>query len=355
MKGWKRIGLKDFEFPNILEYHKEYLQIPEDFPETVNLLKSNGGLGVENEHYFNEKALNGIGREFVSLVQEFSNSGISLYLPSKVKIHDPIRLEFAMDEKNPTVLDKNYIVAEAGSEATVIFDYSTDESIRAFHNGMLLVYAKENSTVNIIKVQRMNDKSSNFDTNYAFIEGNGKVNWISVELGSDISGVNYTSYLNEEASQSDLSSIYLGDGLRKMDLSYTMVHRGPRSISNIETRGVLMDKAKKVFRGNLDFKRGARHSTGVEEEYVILLDPTVKSHSIPALLSEEDDVQGEHAASAGQISENKLFYLMSRGLSQRDAKKLIIEASFRPIIEKIAYGDLRSIINGEIERRLINA
>lgn len=355
MKNWKRIGLKDFEFPNVLEYKKDYLQIPSTLPKDIRVFKTNSDTAVENKQYFSEESIFGVGTEFISLVNNNFNSGISIYIPKNIKVSEPVKVQYNMDKNNPTVIDKNYIVAETGSEITVIFDYSTDIDIKAFHNGILLVYARENSIVNIIKVQRMSDTSDNFDTNYAFVEGEGKVNWVSVELGSQMSGVNYTTYLNSESSQSDLSSIYLGDGIRKIDLSYTMVHRGTRSISNIETRGVLMDKAKKVFRGNLDFKRGARHSIGNEEEYVILLDPTVKSHSIPALLSEEDDVQGEHAASAGQINEDKLFYLMSRGLSERDAKKLIIEASFRPIIEKIDFSDLKNIIDREIERRLANA
>ena len=226
--------------------------------------------------------------------------------------------------------------------------------MEGFHNGLTLVYAKEDAIVNIIKLQRMNDISRSFDSNIAFVEGRGKVNWISVEIGSSISGSNYSTFLEGEVSESNLSSIYLGDGTRKMDLEYSMIHQGPRSISNIESKGVLKDYSKKVFRGNLDFKRGARHSKGAEEEYVILLDPTVKSDSIPALLCEEDDVEGEHAASAGQIDENRLFYLMSRGLSEREAKKLIIEASFRPIIDRIPLEDLRELISLEVERRLIN-
>lgn len=115
------------------------------------------------------------------------------------------------------------------------------------HNGLTVIYAKENATVNIIKIQRLGDSSQSFDSNIAYVEGNGKVNWISVELGSYISGSNYRTYLDGEASGSNLSSIYLGDGIRKMDLEYTMIHKGPRSISNIETKGVLKDNSKKKY------------------------------------------------------------------------------------------------------------
>ena len=201
----------------------------------------------------------------------------------------------------------------------------------------------------------MKDLSHSFDSNITFIESQGKVNWISVELGSNISKSSYSNFLEGVASESNIHSIYLGDGSRKMDLDYSMIHKGPRSQSRIETKGVLMDESEKIFKGNLDFKRGARRSKGVEEEYVILLDPRVKSNSIPALLCEEDDVEGEHAASAGQINESKLFYLMSRGLSEREAKKLIVEASFRPIIDRIPLEHSRRLIIEEIERRLIDA
>lgn len=348
---WKRIGLEDFQFPNVLNYTKDYIKIEGELPIGAELNRTNEDM----DNYFNAPKIQGVGDRFVSFVNKFYNIGIGLSLPPNTKINSPIKVEFNMDNDNPIVIDKNIIIAETGSQATIVIDYSSNEEIEAFHNGLTIVYAKENSVINIIKLQRMNDISRNFDSNIAFVEGQGKVNWISVELGCSISGSSYYTVLEGEASESNLSSIYLGDGIRKMDLEYSMIHCGPRSISNIETKGVLKDKSKKVFRGNLDFKKGARHSKGSEEEYVILLDPTVKSDSIPALLCGEDDVEGEHAASAGQIDENRLFYLMSRGLSEREAKKLIVEASFRPIIDKIPLKDLRELISSEVERRIIDA
>ncbi|WP_353095498.1 Fe-S cluster assembly protein SufD [Tissierella praeacuta] len=347
---WKRIGLEDFKFPNVINYKKDYINLIDELPTGVKLNK----ISEDNNDYFNINEVNGLGDKFISFVKEYYNSGIALSLPKNIKIINPIKIEFNMDNENPIVMDKNIIIAESGSEVTLVIDYSSSEKVEGFHNGLTVVYAKENSVVNIIKIQRMNDISYNFDSNIAFVEGQGKVNWISVELGSNISGSNYSTFLEGESSESNLSSLYLGDGTRKMDLGYSMTHQGPRSISNIETKGVLKDKSRKIFRGNLDFKRGARHSKGAEEEYVILLDPTVKSDSIPALLCDEDDVEGEHAASAGQIDENRLFYLMSRGLNEREAKKLIIEASFRPIIDKIPFDYLRKLISNEVERRLIN-
>ena len=351
---WKRIKLEDFEFPTVLDYKKDYIEIDKELPSEVilNKIDKDSNLFIDN---IDAKDYRGLGEKFTIFVEKSFNSGIYLDVPKSTKIDSTIKVNYNMDNENPIIIDKNIIIANECSEATIVFDYTTLEKADCFHNGITKVIAKENSIVNIIKIQRMNDVSPNFDTNIALVESNGKVNWISVELGAIVSGSNYSTFLEDEASESNLSSIYLGDGSRKLDLGYSVIHKGARSISNIETRGVLMDSARKVFRGNLDFKRGAKRASGIEEEYVILLDPTVKSDSIPALLCDEDDVQGEHAASAGQIDKNKLFYLMSRGLSERESKKLIIEATFRPIIDKIPLEELQDIINSEISRRLTDA
>ncbi|HSH36096.1 Fe-S cluster assembly protein SufD [Schnuerera sp.] len=350
----KIIDKENFIFPNISDYKKDYLKLETTLPEGVvleKITKKNNEIILD---YLYTKEFKGVGEKFTTLAEESYNSGIIFYIPRNIKIDKPIKIEFNMDEENPVAINQNIIVVEEGSEGTIIMDYTTSEKVKAFHNGLTKIYAKENSIINIIKIQRMNDISHNFDSNIAFVKGQGQVNWISIELGSGISSSNYSNFLEDEASEANLYSIYLGDGNREIDLEYSMIHKGPRSISNIETKGVLMDHSKKEFKGNLDFKKGARLSKGIEEEYVILLDPTVKSNSIPALLCHEDDVEGEHAASAGQINENKLFYLMSRGLEEREAKKLIVEASFRPIIDKIPFEDYRKIVIDEVERRLMN-
>ncbi|MNP20031.1 FeS cluster assembly protein SufD [compost metagenome] len=248
--------------------------------------------------------------------------------------------------------DNNIIVAEKNSELNIVIKYTTQDDTVAIHNGITKIIAKEGSKVNLIKVQSMNDKSIHFDSNISFVSSLAQVKCISIEIGSNISVTNYVSDLTENLSESVMKSIYFGSKDMTIDLSYDMVHRGMRTKSDIETRGVLKDTAKKIFRGTLDFKKGATRSDGAEGEHVILLSPSVKSDSIPLLLCGEDDVTGAHAASVGKIDENKLFYLMSRGFNEKEAKKLIIEGSFSDIIDEIPLIELREEILDNIQRRL---
>jgi FeS assembly protein SufD len=355
---WLKVNeakIKDFNVSEIPTYEKPFIT-SSDFEEViVKKMNSSAKLSENIKYFINKEEHYGVSEEFVALGEKHYNSGVFVHAPRNAKLVEPIRLEYKLDTENSTVIDNNIVIAEENSEITIVIDYTTLGEVEAFHNGVTKVYAKEGSTVNIINVQRMNDKSYHFDSHVAYSGYGAKVNWIQVELGAKSSVTNYINNLNEENSEANISSVYLADGERSVDLSYMMNHRGRRSLSNIETRGALKDKAKKVFRGTLDFKRGASRSKGSEEEYVILLDKTVKSDAIPLLLCEEDDVDGMHAASAGQINSDKLFYLMSRGLDEKEAKKMIIEASFTPIIDKIPLEDLREAITEEVHRRIVNA
>jgi Fe-S cluster assembly scaffold protein SufB len=113
---------------------------------------------------------------------------------------------------------------------------------------------------------------------------------------------------------------------------------------------------KKVFRGTLDFKLGSTQSVGKEEESVLLLSETVKSDSIPALMCSEDDVIGEHGASIGQLDEEQLFYLMSRGIEEHQAKLLVIASALKTWMEDIEDDQFRekvlTALDGSIEHAL---
>lgn len=347
---WKRIRLKNFSIPDFKDYNNLKIHKPEN-TKILDILSTTEDINEYNKYIDIDNEF-GVDEKFVSLTEAFYNSGVIIKANKKEKIKEAIKLDYEMDKTNPILLDQNLIIAEKDSEVTVVIDYNSKS--KSFHSGVTKVYAKEGALVNVIKVQRMDEDSNNFDSNIAFVEGYGKVNWISVELGCNITASSFITNLKQDNSNADLNSIYFGDNDMGLDLEYTMNHYGRRSLSNIQTKGALKDKSKKVFRGNLDFKKGSSRSKGEEEEFVLLLDKTVKSDAIPALLCSEDDVEGEHAASAGQINDLKLFYLMSRGMTETQAKKMIIEASFRPIIDKIPFKDLRESIEKDIHRRLID-
>ncbi len=333
-------------------YSKKFVDYMDDENISIGTISNIVSINQHLNKIDDEKYEYGVSKKMVELAENSYNAGVYAYIKRGANIEKPIRIQYAMDKENDLVIDNNIIVASENSRATIVIDYYTLDDVDAFHNGALKIFAKPGANITVIKIQRMNDNSCHFDSNLAIVEPGAEVDFIQVEFGSKRTVTNYISNIKEEG-RSSIDSIYLGDKDRELDLSYYMNHIGRRSISNIETRGALKDKAKKIFKGTIDFKKGSSKSIGKEEESVILLDKTVISKQVPLLLCTEDDVIGEHAASSGKVDEHKLFYMMSRGFSKKEALKALVEASFNPIIDKIPMEDIKNIVKDELARKLV--
>lgn len=176
-----------------------------------------------------------------------------------------------------------------------------------------------------------------------------------VEAGAKHTASEMTVELQGDDSRADIWAIYFGDEERKIDLNYVVKMIGLRTDGVLEVKGALLDKADKSFRGTLDFVKGARGATGREEEEVTVLSPHVRNRSVPLMLSHEGDVEGHHAGNIGRIDEDKLFYLLSRGLDMTAAQRLIVEAAFQPVLDRITEETLKKEVLTYLEGRLEHA
>jgi len=346
--NWKRVGYKYSEPEEFKPFNSAVVKNADQdgvsIKELNDSLKDLERLSNNNEY--------GLGDFFKLQNYTFYNEGKYIKISERKKVDKPIYINYNFNKENNLLIDYNIIEVEDFAKATVIMIYNSEDKAKAYRNGIIRVVAGRNSEVKIIKIQTLNTESENFESSKIEALGQGKVEYYSVELGAKINGISHKSYLEEDAAEIYIKPAYLADFERKLDLEYSIVFKGRQSIGEIQARGAVKDTAQKVFRGNLYFERGASKSEGREGEFAILLDKNVKAHSIPTLFCNEDDVIGEHAASVGKVDEAKLFYLMSRGLSESRAKKLIVESSFRPIFDNIDDEAIKEHLFNELEKRI---
>ena len=183
--------------------------------------------------------------------------------------------------------------------------------------------------------------------------GNGaKLEFISADIGRGNFSADVEIDLVGDDSAADFDAVYFGDGNRKLDFNYVIHQRGKRTQATMNVRGALTGRCDKIFRGTLDFQRGAKGSTGRELEEVVILSSGTRNRSVPLMLAAEDEVDGHHAVSVGRLDDEKIFYLMSRGLDKSQAERLIVEAAFNPVVEKIPDENLRAELSDKLQRRL---
>lgn len=296
----------------------------------------------------------GVSEELITQGKEDFDHGYLITIGKDQIIDEPIVIEFDFDKDNSTLVDNLIIIGEENSKASIIVKYKSLDDSTGYHNGISTIFSKKNSEIKLTKVNFLNDNTAHFDSNISDIEEDGKVDFITIDLGGKYSVYNYHGDLIGDKSTSNVNSIYLGSKNKLIDINYIVTHNGKMSNSNINVKGALQGEAKKAFKGTLDFKTGASKSVGAEDEYCMLLSKKARAKAMPILLCSEDDVSGEHAASSGRIDENKLFYLMSRGLSYDEAKIIIVRAAFNPIIDSIGHESIIEEILENVDRGLKN-
>lgn len=175
---------------------------------------------------------------------------------------------------------------------------------------------------------------------------------VAVEAGSAQSLAKMEVNLAGNESKANVYVLYFGHGASQLDMNYVLVQQGKNTEANLHVYGALLGEANKIFRGTLDFRHGSKGSKGYEKEEVVVLSSKVRNRSVPLMLSAEDAVEGHHAVSIGKIDENKLFYLMSRGLDMQEARRLVVEAAFNPVLDRIEDKDLYQELDEYIKEGL---
>ena len=305
----------------------------------------------------------GLGKRFTDEVQAKRNSGFYLkieadkaeYAKNRPEAMQDFFVRFTVDAAHSVLFDRSYIDIADNAAARLILYFDTDEktpALQSYRNGLISIRVGKHAAVEIIKIQNFADTAINFETVRMDVGERARVTVHDIQLGAQKSGVSYSSYMQEDWAEVYIFPLYFVDKTRRMDLEHNLIINGKSTLSEIKARGALKNEAHKVFRGNIFLNKGCSASVARFADNSIMLDKNAAGTSIPTIFCDEDDVIGEHAASFAAIDKEKLYYLMSRGFDELSAKKLIIDAAFRPVFNSIPDEAIRNRLNAEFDARL---
>ena len=317
-------------------------------PEKLEMFQNVMVTGTESFNKdINKQHLNyGLSEELEENVFYKANSQIAI----NVKENDNIKVTYDFDDDNLQLV--NQIDICATGNANIIIEYKSSTNKECFHNGVIKVFAKENAKLNITVINLLNSNSEHFEAMENILEDNSDLNYTIIDIGGKNSIQNYYSNIIGKSAKNDLKTIYLGSENQIKDINYIAELRGQKSFVDIDVQGALKENAKKNFKGTIDFKKGCKKAKGNENEFCMLLSEKAKSLALPMLLCTEEDVEGNHSTASGKVDAKQLFYLMTRGLSYKEAVKLIVKANFQKIIDRINDEELRNVILKEIDKKL---
>ena len=322
------------------------LEMPEKIAEFKNVEIVSEGSTIDNKTV-NQELIYGTGKILEELNYQNANNKIRIQTGNK---KENIRIKYIFDDENINLINQIEIIANG--DTNIIIEYISNTNKKCFHNGIIRTISNAKSKLDITIVNLLNEQSENFEAIENKLEENSNVKYTIIDIGGKTSISNYYSNIIGDNAENDLKSIYLGIDNQIKDINYIAELRGKKTNIDIDVQGALKDSAKKNFKGTIDFKKGAKKSKGNENEYCMLLSNKAKSIALPMLLCTEEDVEGNHSTASGKVDMKQLFYLMTRGLSYKEAVKLIVKANFQKIIDRINDEELKNVILKEIDKKL---
>lgn len=289
--------------------------------------------------------------KLIALHTALWNDGIFLYVPKNIEVEFPIQSLFIGDKGG--LLPHIILVAEANSSITYVDNYySLNTDSPSVHNGVVEVFVGDGARVQFASIHNLDSNYYDYTHRKAIVERNGSIEWNLGEMNSGNTLSNVTSNLANSGASAITNSIFIGTSDQKANFVYKVVHNGQFTESDILSRGVLLDESTGIFNGVTEIKRGAAKSDASQAEKVLMLSPSARGDANPILIIDEHDVKAGHAASAGPVNSDDIYYLMSRGISENEAKRLIIHGFLAPVVSRIPIEGMKEQLEKVIERKL---
>ncbi len=274
--------------------------------------------------------------KFSALNTAVWSGGSFIYVPPGVKIDMPLQAYFRINAKNIGQFERTLIIADKGSyvhyiEGCTAPVYSTD----SLHSAVVELVALEGATIRYTTIQNWSSNVYNLVTKRAFAYANSRVEWIDGNLGSKITMKYPAIYLLGEKAHGEVISVAFAGKGQHQDAGAKIIHAAPNTTSQITSKSVSKDGGRTTYRGLLRIAKGCKNVKSNVSCDALILDDKSASDTVPYMEIYENQVSVGHEASVGRVSEEQLFYLMSRGFSQEAALGMIVRGFMDPFVRKL--------------------
>ncbi|MCA1612700.1 MAG: Fe-S cluster assembly protein SufD [Acidobacteria bacterium] len=326
-------------------------------PEGVVVCDLRAALSGEHEPVVREhlgRAASADSDATVALNTAFVESGAFVYLPAGASLNVPLQLLFLGGDGREQLLasPRVLVVAGRGSSATIIESYEAASESAYFTNSVAEIFVGEGARVIHYRVQREGAAAFHVAATGARLARGGSYDLTTITLGARLSRHGINVMLAEEGAECWVDGLYLtGDG-QHADTHSTIDHIAPRCASHQLYKGILDGKSRAVFNGKVFVRRDAQQTDARQTNKNLLLSPDARVDTKPQLEIFADDVKCSHGATVGQLEEEELFYLRSRGLHDSLARNLLTYGFAEELVAKLKIDSIRAQLDEAILNRL---
>jgi Fe-S cluster assembly protein SufB len=348
----KHLAGVEAQFDSEVIYESLLKELEEDgiiFMSTDEALKKHPE--IFKEHF--GKLIPASDNKFAALNSAVWSGGSFVYIPKGVKVKRPLQAYFRINAVNMGQFERTLIIADEGSEASYVEGcsaplYSSD----SLHAAVVEVYVKKNARFRYTTVQNWSNDVYNLVTKRARVEENATMEWVDGNLGSKVTMKYPACYLVGEGARGEMLSIAYASEGQHQDAGAKMIHVASNTSSNIISKSISSEGGRSSYRGLVQVSPSANGVKSRVECDALILDEDSRSDTYPVMDINNSNANIEHEASVSRIGEEKLFYLMSRGLSEEEAMSLIVSGFIEPVVKQLPLEyavELNRLIELEME------
>jgi Fe-S cluster assembly protein SufD len=328
---------KDQEGPDDVEV----LSIAEAVEELPDVLEEHFGSVVDPEENY-----------LTALSTALFSTGTVIYVPEEVDAED-VAIRTRMNSQS--LFNYTLVVTEKSSSVTILERQSTGDTEvdgERYYSGVVEVAAGENSHVQYGALQNLDSDTYNYSLKRADADTYSSVSFIDGNLGSRLTKTEVSTELNGDGAETSIVGAFFGSDDQHFDLDSKVWHRAEHTTADLVMRGVVDDVARSVYEGVQDVGSMAWDTNSYQRENTLMLSDESEADASPKLIINNHDTEASHSATVGQVDQEDLFYMTSRGVNDKAARDMLVEGFFVPVLEEIEGEELRDDIQELIRQRL---
>ena len=291
--------------------------------------------------------------KFAALHGAVWSGGSFVYVPEGVHVDIPLQSYFRLNAPGAGQFEHTLIIVEKNASLHFIEGCSAPMyKVNNLHAGCVELFVKENSKLRYSTIENWSRNMYNLNTKRALVDKNGTIEWVSGSFGSKVSMLYPMSILRGEGAKSEFTGITFAAQGQYLDTGTKVVHAAPYTTSTVNTKSISKGGGHAVYRGLLKVTEGAHHCKSTVSCESLMLDNLSKSDTLPIIVLNNDNIDMGHEAKIGRISDEAIFYLMSRGISEEEARAMIVRGFVEPITKELPLEyavELNNLINLELE------
>ncbi len=338
-------------FGNNALLHQDANRLPEGV-----ILKSLEAAARENEDlfrkYFMAQPVELGSHKFAALHKAKLATGAFLYVPKNTEVTLPIEIFHWVEGENASVFPHTLIVCGENSKVTVLDSFKSADGKRAFACGVNDLHLERGAQLTYVAVQDWSRESLAFHINSTIVSKDAASTALNANFGGGFIRGESLSRLIGEGSRSVMLSLNPMDGARQIDQRTLQDHAAPHAASDLLYLNSLDDQTRTIFAGLIKVQPGAHRTDAYQKVRNLMLSDEAEANSMPGLEILADDVRCTHGATAGEISEDELFYMQARGIPKNDGRRLILNGFFQTLLERLESEPLREYLGGMVSKKL---